>query len=146
MINENCCSVAQSCLTLATPQTVTHHAPLSLVFPRQEYWSRLPFPTPGDLPDPEIEPESPVAHALPGGFFTTEPPGKPVDSVAVVQSLSRVQFFSPPWNAAHQVSLSFTIFRSLLKLMSTDAVQPSHPLLSPSPHAFSLSQHQGLFQ
>ena len=46
--------------------------------------SGLPFPTQGDLPDPEIEPESPVAHALPGGFFTTESPGKPVDSVVAV--------------------------------------------------------------
>ena len=43
-------------------------------FPRQEYWSGLPFPSPGDLPDPGIEPMSP---ALAGGFFTTEPPGKP---------------------------------------------------------------------
>ena len=41
---------------------------------RQEYWSRVPFPFPGDLPDPEIEPTSP---ALAGKFFTTEPPGKP---------------------------------------------------------------------
>ena len=43
-------------------------------FPRQEYWSGLPFPPPGDLPNPGIEPRSPV---LAGGFFTTEPPGKP---------------------------------------------------------------------
>ena len=43
-------------------------------FPRQEYWSGLPFPSPGDLPDPGIESMSP---ALAGGFFTTEPPGKP---------------------------------------------------------------------
>ena len=43
-------------------------------FPRQEYWSKLPFPSPGDLPDPGIEPGSP---ALAGGFFTTGPPGKP---------------------------------------------------------------------
>ena len=43
-------------------------------FPRQEYRSGLPFPSPGDLPDPVIEPESPE---LAGGFFTTEPPGKP---------------------------------------------------------------------
>ena len=42
-------------------------------FPRQEYWSGLLFPSPGDLPDPGIEPESP---ALVGGFFTTEPPGE----------------------------------------------------------------------
>jgi len=43
-------------------------------FSRQEYWSGLPFPTPGDLPDPGIEPTSP---ALAGGFFTTKPPGNP---------------------------------------------------------------------
>ena len=43
-------------------------------FPRQEYWSELPFPSPWDLPDPGIKPASP---ALAGGFFTTEPPGKP---------------------------------------------------------------------
>ena len=43
-------------------------------FPRQEYWSGLPFLSLGDLPDPEIEPRSPV---LAGRFFTTEPPGKP---------------------------------------------------------------------
>ena len=49
-------------------------APLSTGFPRQEYWSGLPFPSPGDLSDPGIEPTSPV---LAGGFFTTEPPRKP---------------------------------------------------------------------
>ena len=43
-------------------------------FPRQEYWGGLSFPSPGDLPDPGIQPESP---ALAGGFFTAEPPGKP---------------------------------------------------------------------
>ena len=60
----------------ATPWTVTHQAPPSMGFSRQEYWSGLPFPTPGDLPDPGIEPESP---ALASKFFTTEPPGKPPD-------------------------------------------------------------------
>ena len=54
--------------------TVAHQAPLSLGYPRQEYWNGLPFPSPGDLPDPEVEPASP---ALAGGFFITEPPGKP---------------------------------------------------------------------
>jgi len=43
-------------------------------FPRQEYWSKLPFPSSGDLPDPGIKPRSPE---LAGGFFTTEPPGLP---------------------------------------------------------------------
>ena len=46
-------------------------------FSRQEYWSGLPYPPPGDLSDPGIKPVSPVSPALAGGFFTTEPPGKP---------------------------------------------------------------------
>ena len=56
--------------------TVIRWAPLSTGFSRQEYWSGLPFPPPGDLPDPAIEPTSPVAPALAGRFFTIEPPGK----------------------------------------------------------------------
>ena len=47
----------------ATPWTVAHKAPLSVEFPRQEYWSGLPFPSPGDIPDPGIEPESPTLQA-----------------------------------------------------------------------------------
>ena len=65
------CYVTKS---FATPWTVAHQAPLSVGFPRQEYWSGLPFPSPGDLSHPGIEPTSPV---LAGRFFTTEPPGKP---------------------------------------------------------------------
>ena len=58
----------------ATPWT-TVQPPLSMGFPRKEYWSELPFPSPVDLPDSEIEPGS---SALAGGFFTTEPPRKPI--------------------------------------------------------------------
>ena len=61
---------------------VAHQAPLSMAFFRQKYWSALPFPPPGDLPNPGMEPESPVAAALAGEFFTTEPPGKPKMSIA----------------------------------------------------------------
>ena len=61
----------------ATLWTVAHQAPLSVKFPRQEYWSGLPFPPPGDLPGPGIEITSPEAPALAGRFFTTKPPGKP---------------------------------------------------------------------
>ena len=57
----------------ATAGTTACQAPLSIGFPRQEYWSRLPFPSPEDLPDPGTEPTS---LALAGRFFTTEPPGK----------------------------------------------------------------------
>ena len=55
---------------------VAHQAPLSMEFSRQEYWSGLPFPTPGDLRNPGIEPMSLASPALAGGFFTTEPPGE----------------------------------------------------------------------
>ena len=52
--------VAKSCLTLMTPWTVAYQAPLSMGFSRQEYWSGLPFPSPGDLPNPGLEPGSPA--------------------------------------------------------------------------------------
>ena len=55
---------------------VARQALLSMGFPRQEYWSGLPFPFPGDLPNSGIEPMSLASPALAGGFFTTEPPEK----------------------------------------------------------------------
>ena len=58
-------------LTLVTPWTEAHQAPLSMEFSRQEYWSGLLFPPPGDLPNPGIEPSSLASPALAGGFFTT---------------------------------------------------------------------------
>ena len=61
-----------------TPWAVAHKAPLSMEFSRQENWSGLPFPSPGDLPDPGIEPGFLVSPALAGGFSTTEPPVKPL--------------------------------------------------------------------
>ena len=54
-----------------TPWTVACQAPLSMQFSRQEYWSGLPFPSPGDLPDPGIKLASLVSPALADGFFTT---------------------------------------------------------------------------
>ena len=75
-------------------------------------------------------------------------------NISSVQSLSCVQLFATPWNAARQASLSIINSRSSPKLMSIksvdlmdmDAIQPSHPLLSPSPPAPNPSQHQSLFQ
>ena len=68
--------------------------------------------------------------------------------VTSVQSLSRVRFFATPWIAARQASLSVTFSRSSLRITSieSDAIQPSHPLSSPSPPAPNPSQHQSLFQ
>ena len=67
------CSVASDS---AIPLTVTYYAPLSMEFSKQEYWSGFPFPTPGDLPDPGIEPMSLESPAL-EGRYTTVPPVKP---------------------------------------------------------------------
>ena len=60
-----------------TPKTIAFLAPLSMEFSRQEYWSRFPFPPPGDLPDPGREPGSLASPALAGLFFTPAPTGKP---------------------------------------------------------------------
>ena len=67
----------------AIPWTVAHQAPLSMGFSRQEYWSGLPFPSPGDLPDPRIEPRSP---ALQADALTSELPGKLSGHQAVLDS------------------------------------------------------------
>ena len=76
------------------PWTVAHQAPLSLGFPRQEYWSGLPCPPPGDLPDPGIEPSSHTSPALAGGFFTTSTTWKPSNIllafIQVTVNISRI--------------------------------------------------------
>ena len=126
-------------------------------FSRPKYWNRWPFPSTGDLANPGIEPKSPTLQA---DSLSSEPPGICINNInefsdlnrlvfrAVVQSLSPVQLFATPWTAARQAPLSYTISWSLLKLVHwmDDAIQPSHPLSTPSPPAFSLAQHEGLFQ
>ena len=80
------CAQSLSCVRLfATPRTVAHQVPLSMEFYRQEYYSKLPFPTPGDLPDPGIKSTS---HAVTHRFFTTEPPEKPGEEYLKVKCLS----------------------------------------------------------
>ena len=79
-LSPHACSIAHLCSTV-TPWTVACQTPLSMGCSRQEYWSGLPFPSPGDHPDPGIESASP---ALAGAFFPTEPPGKPCLHVASV--------------------------------------------------------------
>ena len=80
-----------SCVhTLVTPWSVAHQAPLSMGFFRQEYWSELPFPSPGDLFDPEIEPGSPTFQA---DSLPSELPQKP-------NNVTKWQ----PWAAVHGVA------------------------------------------
>ena len=84
-----CVPCAQSCL-FVTPWTVSCQVPLSLGFARQEYWSGLPFPTPGDLLNPGMEPASPVPLVLQVDSLPTEPSGK------------RVQYYKVGANADHR--------------------------------------------
>ena len=67
----------------ATPWTVAHQAPPFMGFSRQEYWSGLPFPSPGDLPDPGIESRSP---ALQADTLTSEPPGKHLNIALILKN------------------------------------------------------------
>ena len=81
--------------------TVACQAPQSVEFSRQEYWSGLPFPSPGDLPNPEIEPGSPTlqADALP-----SEPPGDPAKLVATESRISALSWLSCPGQGPAELS------------------------------------------
>ena len=92
-----------------TPGTVAYQAPPSMGFSRQEYWSELPFPSPGDLPDPGIEPGSPAFQA---DTLTYEPPGKPRwVCVCVLIGFSHVQLFMTLWGIVCQAPLSMVFSR-----------------------------------
>ena len=70
-----------------TPWTVACQVPPSMGFSREEYWTGLPFSSPGDLPDPDIKPGSP---ALWANSLLSEPPGKPTDGKGVENSLAHI--------------------------------------------------------
>ena len=115
-----CCLVTKSCPTLVILWTTALQAPLSMGFPRQKYWSGLPFLSPGDLPDPGIKPTSPA-----GRFFTTVPPGKPQR-----RGYSQV-FYLLGCNT------SFVLFFFFLRMLKTKQAAPfTH--WAPSIQAFSL--------
>ena len=88
--------------------TAAHQAPLSTGFPRQEYWTGLPFPSPEDLPYPGMKPMSP---ALAGRFFTTEPPGKPTYlHTYTLNTCCKNHFIDPCFNF-----ISYCSFPKILK-------------------------------
>ena len=99
-----------------TPWTVAHQGPPSMGFSRQEYWSALPFPPPGDLPDPGIEPGSP---ALQADALRSEPPGKPL------------------------VSVYMLMFIIIIKPTHSIVGQKSHPL--PLTHSFTASSSPAIY-
>ena len=96
----------------ATPWTVAYQAPHSMGFSRQEYWSGLPFPSPGDFPDPGIEPGSPAFQA---DALASEPPRKPLACVVFIWILKFVaQCLLSVWEKSW--SLSFQILLLLHSL------------------------------
>ena len=134
--------------TLATRWTIAHQAPLSMGFSRQEDWSGLPFASPGDLPNPGIEPRSCALHMVSciAGRFFTERAISSVKFNLVNQScpiLCNPMDHSTPGFPVHHHLLEFT--QTHVHWVG-DAIQPSHPLLLLSPPIFNLSQHQGLFK
>ena len=127
---------------VVTPWTVALQAALSMGIFGQEYWSGLPFTPLGDLPDLGIEP---VSLGLKTDSLSLNHLGRSFVPTVVNQLLNGIQLFATPWIVAYQASLSFSISQSLL--LSIESVMPfTRPLLSPSPSAFNLSQHQGLIQ
>ena len=85
------CLRAHSRLTVCDPWTVALQAPLSMGFPRQGYWSGLPFPSPGDLPDPGIEPTS---AALAGGVYNTSSKDRSLQSAETQRSKGFYLFYA----------------------------------------------------
>ena len=114
-------------------------------FFRQEYWSGLPFPSPGDLPDPGIEPTSP---ALVARFFTPETPENPI----LIQFSSVAQLCPTLCDPMNCSTPGLPVHHQLPEFTQTHihwvghTIQPSHPLLSPVSPAPNPSQHQSLFQ
>ena len=99
----HCCLATQLCLMTLQPRGLwAHQAPLPIGFRRQEYWSGLPFPSPGDLPGPEMEPESPTLAAAAaaakslqscptlGDPIDGSPPGSPVPGILQAKTLEWV--------------------------------------------------------
>ena len=95
-------------------------------FPRQEYWSELPFPSPGDLPDPEIEP------ALTGRFFTTESPGK-LETIKCI-STDKLKTVNKHVYGFNLISIFYRFRSSLQENLLTDTDSTTHNKIYPSLH------------
>ena len=139
----------QSCLTLCNMWTVVHQIPLSMGFSRQQHWNGWSCPPPGDLPNPGIKCTSLMSAALAGGFFTISTTWEALPSV---QFSSVAQLCLTLCDPMNRCMPGVPVHHQLPEFTQThvhqvgDAIQPSHPLSSPSPPAPNPSQHQDLFQ
>ena len=119
-----CCAQLRSRVWFfVTSWTVVRQAPLSMGFSRQEYWSGLPFPPAGNLPNPGIKPAFRF-HALARGFFTSESP-----YLCCISSLSCVWLFATPWTVARQAPLSTGILQA--RILGWVAMPSSRGLPNP---------------
>ena len=139
----------QSCPVLCDP-IVAHQATLSIGFSRQEYWSGMPCPPPGDHPHPWMKPMSLMSFEMTGRFFTTSTTWEAQAEHQLVQfSRSVVSASLQPHESQHArppcPSSTHRIYPNSCHWIS-DTIWPSYLLSSPSPPALNLSQHQGLFQ
>ena len=139
------CVCAHLCLILCDLKDGSPPGFLSMGFPRQEYWSGLPVPPPGNLSELETEPASP---ALQVGSLPLSHKGSPQK-----KWFSSVSQLCPTLCSSMDCSTpGFPVLHHLPELTQTyvhrvgDAIHPSHSLSSPSPPAFNLSQRQHLFQ
>ena len=99
--------------SFASPWSVARQTPLSVGFPRQEYWSGLLCPPPGDLPKPGIEPKPP---ALAGLFFATEPSGKPLNSIKILSYTVICRISHQCWSYVSVLLNSFSFASSFANL------------------------------
>ena len=129
----------------ATPWTTAYQAPPSMGFSRQEYWSGVPLPSPSQVPKPgNCRPAPTLAHQP----YLSDPRSL----VPFPQFSSVAQSCPTLCNPINRSTPGLPVHHQFPEVAQThvhrvgDAIQPSHPLSSPSPPAFNLSQHQGLFQ
>ena len=144
-----CAKSLLSCPTLCDPMNyIACQAACSMGFSRQEYWSELPCPPPGDIPNLGVESKSLMSPSLAGRSFTTS-----ITCESPPNQFSSVTQSCPTLCSPMDCSIpGVPVHHQLPELAQThvyrvgDAVQLSHPLSSPSPPAFNLSQLQCLFQ
>ena len=143
MLCVSCAQTLSRVRLFATPWTVSLQAPLSMGFPSPEYWSGLPFPSPGDLPSPGIKPESPESPALGGRSFTT---GATWEALrCFIKSLESL-FLCEDYANTHYFSSSLFFKDSFIRLIFTSV---SHHYLTcekpnpPPPVLCPLSAFQG---
>ena len=129
--------------------TATCQALLSMGFSRQEYWNGLPFPTSGSSRPKDWTYVFYIYLHLQLGYLLLAPPGKLYDGIQFSSVAQSCQTLREPMDCS---TPGFSVHHQLPELAQShvrwvsDAIQPSHPLSSPSLPAFNLSQHQGLFQ